>query len=281
MTVTINPLDAACGAEVTGLDLSGSLDGPDLEAVNRALLDHLVLCVRGQDLEPPAFSRAANRFGQTKKQLLRQRRHDAADDVSIISNHKPDEKGGDGKPYVGAIYWHTDDSYLAEPAKITMLHARELPSRGGDTQFINCFAVLDAMPDEMRRRIEGMRAVHVYRSRRGKSRVAERTEAERSETPDVVHPLIRTHPESGRKALFINPNRIDHIEGQDAAASDEILDELYEFAFRPEFQYHHDWRPGDLVMWDNRCTMHRADPEFDQRERRIMHRVLIEGDTPY
>ena len=136
------------------------------------------------------------------------------------------------------------------------------------------------MPAYLRRRIEGRKAVHKYVSRRGKAVVAERNDAEVRETPDVSHPLIRTHPETGRYALYINPNRIDRIEGMSIDESDAILDEIYAFAFQACFQFRHQWQPGDMLIWDNRCTMHRATTNFDVFERREFHRILVKGEVP-
>ena len=179
-----------------------------------------------------------------------------------------------------AKYWHTDDSYLAEPATLTLLHAKTLPDDGGDTEFINCYQVLEALPPAMRDRIEGLRAVHKYRSRRNQSWVAKRSAEEEAETPPVDHPLIRTHPKSAKQSLYINPNRIDHILGWTEAESDALLDKLYEFAFQPQFQYRHRWQPGDMVVWDNRCTMHRANADYDLSQPRVMHRIMLEGEVP-
>jgi taurine dioxygenase len=158
--------------------------------------------------------------------------------------------------------------------------AKALPSSGGGTHFIDTMAVLDAMPENLRAKIAGRRAVHKYLSRRNVAKVAIRTPEEEAQTPDVSHPLIRTISETGRQALYINPNRIDHIEGLDNAQSDALLDEVYAFAFEERFQHRHDWQLGDLVMWDNACTMHRAGTDFDVTELREFHRVLLQGRVP-
>ena len=208
---------------------------------------------------------------------MREDRIDEAPEVSIVSNRP---KLNDGKPLVQAKHWHTDDSYLAAPATLTLLYAKTLPKDGGDTEFINCYDVLDALPAAMRSLVANLRAVHVYLSRRNASWVAERSAEEEAETPEVDHPMIRTHPLSGRQSLYINPNRIDRIAGWSDAESDALLDELYEFAFQPQFQYRHKWRYGDLVVWDNRCTMHRANADYDIDQPRVMHRVMLEGEIP-
>lgn len=273
----ISALSPILGASVSGLDLTKPVDAEISAALNDALTQHLMLCIRTQTLEPNAFAEASRIFGPPKKFVLRRDRLDDAPEVSIVSNRPPSLEG---KPLVQAKHWHTDDSYFAEPATLTLLHAQTLPDEGGDTEFINCYAVLDALPADMRKRIEGLRAVHKYKSRRNMSWVADQTPEEKAETPPVDHPLIRTHPQSGRQSLYINPNRIDHIVGWNEADSDALLDELYEFAFQPQFQYRHKWLPGDLVVWDNRCLMHRANDQYDVNQLRVMHRIMLEGEAP-
>ncbi len=273
----VKPSGAALGATVLGLDLAQPLSGPTAAALRQALHDHLVLCIQNQDLSPEAFATAARLFGPPKPFVLRQDRIEGAPDVSIVTNRPP---GLGGKPLVQASHWHTDDSYFAEPATLTLLLAKTLPASGGDTEFINCYAVLEALPPALREAIEGKRAAHAYLSRRNQSWVAPRSAAETAETPIVDHPLIRTHPATGRQSLYINPNRIDRIVGWDDAASDALLDALYDHAVQPQFQYRHVWRPGDLVIWDNRCTLHRANADYDITQLRVMHRVMLAGERP-
>jgi len=265
------------GAIASGIDLSGPVSADDAARLKQALLDHHLLCIRGQKLEPETYVKAARLFGEPQKQLLDDYQLDESKEVSVISNYN--QLGGD-KPHVRATHWHTDDSYFAKPARVTMLLAKALPSTGGGTGFIDTMRVLDEMPAELRARIEGRRAVHKYLSRRNVAKVAERTAEQEAMTPDVSHPLIRTIPEDGRQALYINPNRIDHIEGMNDEDSDELLDALYAHAFQEKFQHRHDWQLGDLVMWDNACTMHRAGTDFELTELREFHRVLLQGDVP-
>ncbi len=273
----ISPIDAVIGAEVTGLDLVKNVDVRSIEKLNLALLERQLLYIRDQDLDPNSFAAAAQTLGEPQEQLLADYRLDEDPRVPVISNYN---RMGGSKPHVRATHWHTDDSYLAKPAKMTMLFAKALPSEGAVTEFINTIAVLDAMSPELRQGIEDRRAVHKYLSRRNVAKVAIRTAEEKAMTPDVSHPLVRTHPETGRAALYINPNRIDRVEGMSDKASDELLDELYGFAFQERFQYHHVWQPSDLVIWDNRCTMHRASAAFDISQRREFHRILLRGDVP-
>lgn len=273
----IEASNGVMGARVAGLDLGGPLDDGLVSALNEALLAHHVLALPGRDLDMAGFAAVGRLFGEPQIQLLSEYRTDKIPEITVISNYN---NMAGGRPHVRATHWHTDDSYFAVPAKATMLYAKALPRAGGDTQFINCRAVLDAMPMALRGRIEGRRGVHKYQSRRARAQVALRTPEEEAKTPDVSHPLIRTHPETGQASLYINPNRIDHIEGMAAADSDALLDELYAFAFHEDFQHRHEWRLGDIVIWDNRCTMHRASTDFDVTERREFHRILLKGTVP-
>lgn len=277
MALEIEVLGGTMAAAVRGVDLSQPVDAETAALLRQAVTDHLVICVRDQHLSPTQLTSAARIFGPLKTFVLRADRIEDAPEVSVVSNRPP---ALGGKPLVQAKHWHTDDSYLAEPATLTLLHAVTLPQSGGDTEFIDCYAVLDALPSDIRQRIEGLRAVHKYLSRRNQSWVAKRSEIEEEETPDVDHPLIRTHPVSGRLSLYINPNRIERILGWSDQESDTLLDALYDFAFQPQFQYRHQWRDGDLVVWDNRCTMHRANADYDLAQLRVMHRVMLQGETP-
>lgn len=269
--------DGTMGGVVTGIDLTDELSADVITELQRWFLDCQVLCIRGQTLTPHQFAAAGHLFGEPQVQLLGDYRMDDPEEVTVISNYN---KIGNGKPHVRATHWHTDDSYFATPAKATALYAVALPSAQTRTEFINTHAVLEDMPDDLRQRIEGKFAVHKYNSRRGQAKVAIRTLEEEAQTPDVQHPLVRTHPDTGRQSLYINPNRIDHIEGMGPDDSDSLLDELYEFAFQEKFQYPHPWQLGDMVIWDNRCTMHRATTNFDLTERREFHRLLLKGDVP-
>ena len=160
-----------------------------------------------------------------------------------------------------------------------MLYGVVVPSQGGDTQFANMYAAYDALPSRMKARIDGLRVVHEYISSRTNKWVVQLPTAERAAMPRATHPLVRTHPETHRKALYL-ASRMEQIVGLDRTESDELLDELVAHAIRPEFQYRHVWRQNDLVIWDNRCTMHKANADYSEGERRLMHRVIVAGTVP-
>ena len=273
------PLKAPLGARIEGLE-RGRANEPAIAALlNRALAEHLLVVIPGEPMTPEATLGFARAFGKPQTQLLCYKRSGAVPEVSImVSTLKTD--GTTDKTALRAEDWHTDDSYFATPAKATLLHGTEIPSHGGATWFCNMHSAYEALPETLRRRIDGLRAIHGYDTPRARNRPAPRTEQEIAETPDVEHPLVRTHPETGRKALYHNPNRQDRIVGLARAESDALLDELGAEARKPQHHFGHVWHAGDVVVWDNRATMHRVMLDYPVGESRIMQRVLIEGDRP-
>ena len=274
------PNKAALGARIEGLDRATANEPAVSEMLNRALAEHLLVVIPGDPMTPEQTREFSRTFGAPQKQLLRYKRSGAVPDVSVmVSTLMAD--GTTDKTAIRAEDWHTDDSYFAIPAKATLLHSIEIPSRGGATWFCNMHSVYDALPDATKKRIEGKRAIHGYDTPRARNRPSPRTPEEIAETPDVEHPLVRTHPVTGRKALYLNPNRLDRIVGLERSESDALLDELADEARKPQHHFGHVWTKGDIVVWDNRATMHRVVIDYPEGESRIMHRVLIEGDRPY
>ena len=278
MKFTSERLSDHMAAAVTGIDLNRSADAATQAALVEALHENLVLCIRGQTLAPTAFRDAMAKFGTPMRRKQLAQTAECAD-VNIISSEDRDVLG-DGKRLVNGASWHTDDSFMREPCSLTMLYGVVVPSVGGDTQFINMYAAYEALPPETRSRIDGMKVVHKYKSSRT-NRVAVMSAEEMANMPAATHPLVRTHPETGRKALYLNPNRMEEIVGLPRAESDRLLDELVAHAIQPRFQYRHVWRQGDIVIWDNRCTMHKANADYPDGEQRLMHRVIVTGTEPF
>jgi taurine dioxygenase len=274
------PLDAPLGARIEGICWQDATR-PDIGAVlNKALGEYLLVVVPGQPMTAPLMRDFASAFGKPRAQLLRYKRNDEVPEVStMVSTLMAD--GTTDKTALRSEDWHTDDSYMAVPAKATLLHNMETPSHGGRTWFCNMHSVYEALPESTRKRIDGKRAIHAYDTARARNRPSTRTAQEIAETPDVEHPLVRTHPDTGRKALYLNFNRLDRIVGLERAESDALLDELATEARKPRHHFGHQWTVGDCVVWDNRATMHRVDVDYPMGERRIMQRVLIEGDQPF
>jgi taurine dioxygenase len=274
MALSVHNLGGHMAGAVEGIDLSSRRDATTIGALRHVLLDNLVLCVRDQTMGPRDYLEAMRGFGTP---LVRRQnsQHPAVEEINILSSEDRDTLG-DGKRLTVGAAWHTDDSFMAQPCSLTMLYGIVVPSRGGDTQFTNMYAAYDGLPDATKQRIAGLRVVHKWQASRQRNAVATLAK----ELPDAVHPLVRTHPETGRKALYLNPNRMEEIVGLPRAESDALLDDLIDHATQPQYQYRHHWRRGDVVIWDNRCTMHKANADYPPGERREMHRIVIEGTVP-
>jgi taurine dioxygenase len=274
MALSVQKLGGHMAGAVEGIDLGQQRDAGTIAALRQVLLDNLVLCVRGQTMGPRDYLAAMERFGTP---LIRRQnsQHPDAEEINILSSEDRDTLG-DGRRLIVGAAWHTDDSFMAQPCSLTMLYGIVVPSSGGDTQFTNMYAAYDGLPVETKQRIAGLRVVHKWESTRKRNFVATLAK----ELPDAVHPLVRTHPETGRKALYLNPNRMEEIVGMARPESDALLDALIEHATQPQYQYRHKWRRGDIVIWDNRCTMHKANADYPAGERREMHRIVLEGTVP-
>ncbi len=273
--------NAGFGAEVTGVDLR-SIDDAGFGVIRQAWIDHQVLLFRGQrlnHLELIAFSRRFGELDHAPVQENGQRFVPGLPEIYIVSNVIEDGVAI-GSLGAGEAAWHTDMSYLAEPPQASMLYAVEIPPSGGDTAFCDMYAAFDALPDGLRARAIGRRVKHdgTYNSG-GYVRQGVTPSEDPRQAPGTLHPLVCTHPESGRRMLYLGRRRLAWIEGLDLPESDALLDELWACATEPALCFTHQWRVGDLVLWDNRCTMHRRDP-FDQSARRIMHRTQIKGVAP-
>lgn len=265
-------------AEVEGLDFTAPFDRASADALRQALVDHSVLCLRSAGLSPPQFLETAAALGVPQVQLIGDNRHPAHDEISFVASTEVDRLG-DGERIVAGANWHTDDSYLPKPCWATLLYANIIPARGGDTLFCDMYAALAALPGNLRAGIEGRRAEHAYFSRRNLTHVVKRTAEEEAASPPSRHPIVCTHHLSGRPALYLNPNRIGRIVGLSDAEGDPLLDELYAFATGERFVYRHNWRRHDIVVWDNRCTMHKASADYGDAKRE-MWRILLQGEAP-
>src|SRR5476649_1696301 len=263
---------------VTGVDLNRLPDKATQAELIGALHANLVLCMRDQHLAPVPFRDAMARFGTPMRRKQLTQTAECAD-VNVISSEDRDVLG-DGRKLVNGASWHTDDSFMRAPCSLTMLYGVVVPSRGGDTQFTNMYEAYAALPAEMKARIDGLKVIHKYESSRKTGTVVKRTPEEMAAMPAATHPLVRTHPDTRRKSLYLNPNRMEEIVGLDRAESDRLLDTLIAHAIQPQFQYRHVWRQGDIVIWDNRCTMHKANADYPEGERRLMHRVIVAGTEP-
>ena len=281
MTLQIRPLSDALGAEVAGVDWTQPLSDTTVAAIKDAFLTYHLLCLRSAPLAPAAFAQVGRYFGEPQIQLLRNMRVEEAPEVSVFNStyKKAEDKPAD-------LFldrrsgWHTDDSYFAVPAKVTLLQALEIPEHGGETRFCNARAAYEDLSAELRARLDGLRAIHSYDTLRAPARALKRTREEAAETPDVVHPLIRTHDETGGRALYFNSNRTDRIPDMEREESDALLDQIHAHMTQPHYQYHHAWRVGDVLMWDNRSVTHSVNMDFPPGQRRIHQRILLKGSVP-
>ncbi|MBP2227957.1 taurine dioxygenase [Azospirillum agricola] len=273
----IHPVSPTLGAEIRGLALSRPLGPATVSALAQALDRHLVLVFRDQALSDADLVRVSRHFGPLDKAPITEngRLHAPGyEEVYVISNITEN-----GRP-IGALgagesVWHADMTYLETPPYASGLYALEIPAEGGDTGFLSMFAAYDALPDALKRRVEGLSIKHDSTTNSGgclRQGFAPPTDVATS--PGTVHPLVIAHPTTGARALLLGRRPHAHIPGLSVAESEALLDEIWEAAVRPELAWHHRWRVGDLVMWDNRWTMHRRDP-FPNGQRRLMHRTQI------
>lgn len=279
MDIEIRRLGEMAGAEILGLDFNHPLDGETVDTINQAFLDHHVVCIRDQDISIERYLEVAAVFGEVQPQKIPQFAHPETDLISVLSpsvNRESDDPNS--KLIVRGTFWHTDHSYHRAPVKATLLHAVKIPSKGGDTRFLNMHAAYEALPDAMKQRIEGLRGVHCLTGRRNFTGRKRRTDDE-VDGPTAAHPLVRTHDDTGRKAIYMNPNRMNGIDGWSDADSDALLDALNEHCFDARFEYRHRWKPHDMLIWDNRCLMHAASDDY--HEPRHMHRALLRGTAPH
>lgn len=278
------PTGGPLGADIHGLDIARATP-EDMEAVRQALLDHLVIRIRGTDITDEEFERFGARFGELlpSPDFTRSRPVylQNAPNVTIISNvtedGKPIGEHGDGE-----LHWHTDLAFTDTPSALTMLLAREVPPAGGNTSFTNMYAALTALAPETRERIRRLRMKHQasHNAQGGKRPGYKDIETDDvREMPGPVHPIVRTHPISGRQALYLGRRFGAYIPGLPLARSEALCDELFAAATRPENVWSQHWKVGDLVIWDNRCTMHRRDAFTGQGLRR-MHRLTTRGERP-
>jgi taurine dioxygenase len=276
--VDIRPLSSHTGAEVLGVDLTRPVSESDRAAMNRAFVERSVLVIRGQKLEPPQVVEAVNLFGTIFHQQNTKFAIADCPQIHYVSNQ---DRFPDGRRYIPGDGWHTDHSNAVRPPKATVLHAVKLPDKGGDTQYANMAAAYAALPSATQERLAPLMGIHVYQSSHSARKLMSLNETDKERVPNAtLHPLVRTHPESGAKSIYLNPIRVEGILGLDHKEALPLLDELLEYGTQERFQYRHAWKPGDLVMWDNRCLLHKANGDYDMDQVRYLYRVMLQGDVP-
>jgi taurine dioxygenase len=291
--LTVRPTGAALGADVEGLDLRMPLAADTVAAIKRAWSEHLVLRFRDQHLTDDDLMRFSRHFGELDWAPI------AAARIKVPGEDRYIEVAPEGRQYVMVIsnviedgkpigqlgayeaIWHTDMSYTDEPPSASALYALEVPPAGGDTGFCNMYLAYETLPVALRRQVEDKRCRHdASRNSAGELRRGFVDAPDPTQTVGAEHPIVRTHPVTGRKALFLGRRRNAYIVGLPLAESEAVLDALWAHCTAPEFAWYQQWRTGDLILWDNRCVMHRRDA-FDPATRRVMHRTQIKGDRPF
>ncbi len=275
----VRPLGVSFGVEIKALNLSTPLDRATLESVNTAFVDNAVVCFRDQSFSgPAAMLDAVAKLGCPMAPVTATYRLPGFETIEALTNHAVDKRSGDTTPLKRGGSWHTDHSNLEQPPKATVLYAIKVPAEGGNTEFVNLQLAYAALDPSLKTQLRGRSAFHAYLSRRAPRKLLTRTPEEEQGSSGCWQPLVREHPETGRPGLYLNPMRCDAVNGMSQAAGDELLDQLYNHCEQARFQYSHEWRPGDVLMWDNRSVLHRATFDFDQSKRRYLHRIMLKGE---
>jgi taurine dioxygenase len=274
----VTKLTPHIGAEVTGIDLREPVDAEARRGLNAAVVENVALVIRDQEFTPEQYLAAVALFGEPMDQHFTQYALPNCPLVHEVSNRHKDKAGTRVKHGAG---WHTDHTNHVRPPKYTSLYAVALPSSGGDTSVVNMRAGYEALPDEIRQKIQGMKTVNVFQGSASATYSGQSADAQAALKPEpVLQPLVRTHPENGKKALYFHPVKAENIVGMEPKESQALLSDLLERSVRPEFIYSHKWRKGDMLIWDNRAAMHRASFDYDPEEYRLLYRVLVRGELP-
>jgi len=284
MALSVKNSGAALGAEIA-FDLSRDMDERQFRDIEAAFHDNIVVVFRGQTLSSARHIEFSRRFGELEIHIVKKYLLPDYPEILRISNVRDATGELIGLADAG-FTWHTDTSYLQRPSRCSLLHAQEVPVRDGqvlgDTIFTNTIAAYEALPDGMKRALAGKKAIHRYSERK---RIADSprpklTQAQLDATPDVAHPIVRTHPATGRKALYVTEGECIGIQGMPEEDARPLISELHAHCIRPEFQYRHKWQVGDLLMWDNATSMHLAICDYQLPERRLMYRTTVIGGVP-
>jgi len=275
--LTVTPLNDVVGAEISGIDLRQPVAPEQRERLRQLFSEHAVLVFRDQPMTPGQFMQAAEIFGDLMDQQLKKFVLPGFPMVGVNSTRDLPRKNG--RLQVRGENYHTDHSNSRQPPKATSLLAVEIPSYGGDTQFVDVRRAWADLPDEMKDRIATLRSKHVHESSRSPRAFAKLSPEEMALIPNVVQPLVIRHPVSGLPALYLNTGRMEGIEGMEPDAGFALIEQLYQHAIQPKYEYRHQWKVGDFVIWDNRSVMHQANADYDPEEFRYLYRVMLQGDA--
>jgi taurine dioxygenase len=276
----VRPLTPALGAEISGIRLADPLDDSVFDAIHRAFLRYQVLLFPPQELPSAAHVRLARCFGEPQIHVMNQYHSDGFPQLYRLSNIGPDGKPNGKHPDKGTLAWHTDGSWRRVTGHATVIYGEVMPEEGGETHFADMYGAYERLPDAWKQRIAGMRAIHnldFSRTRRhGEDPL---TDKQRAEIPPVDHPVVRTHPETGRKCLFLG-DHAETIVGMPYDQGRALVEELNAMAIHPDLVYEHQWTPGEVIVWDNRCTLHRATEYDPATQGRVIRRCTVLGEVP-
>lgn len=297
--ITVKHIGKHCGAEISGVDLSKNLDDNTFAQISKAFFDSEVVVFRNQKITPEQQIAFTRRFGVLEQHVRKEHRLDGYPEILIVSNVLNEQGKAIGVEDAGR-FWHSDLSYKQVPSLLSALYAIEVPVKDamvlGNTSFASTTAAYDALPEDMKRRLQALKNVHSYVYYRNKNIQAQKKEQSRGgrvvqehvlteehlkQVPDAEAPIVRTHPVTGRKGLFINEAHTSHIVGLSKAESDALLKQICAHVIKPEFQYQHHWQAGDLLMWDNCAVQHKANFDYQLPLRRLMYRTTVRGSAPF
>lgn len=280
-SIIVKPSGAPLGADVEGIDLSKPLDNETFKAIYQAWNDNLVLRIRGQELSDAELIAFSKKFGTLDLAAISssgEREIPEYPEINVISNVKVNGKSIGSLGSYEAV-WHTDMSYNPDPPKMSCLFSLEVPAHGGNTSFVNMYAAYEALPSDLREIVDKFECKHdASRNSAGELRKGYNDSDDPRETPGAIHPLAPVHPETGRRVIYLGRRRNAYIPGLPLDESEEYLDRIWAHACQDRFRWDQVWKKGDLIFWDNRCTMHRRDA-FDDTARRLMHRTQVQGQA--
>jgi taurine dioxygenase len=268
------------GVVVEDVDLK-TLDDDGVKTLYKRFVNAGVMCIRNQTLDPDAFVMFARRLGAPIEQIYGQFNIPDRPEIGLLTSEDTDSSGS-GQRKIRGTSWHTDASYFENPPKATMLFAEVVPASGGDTEFLSTSAAYAALPRGLKNRINKAQGVHNYQSSRSPRQLIARSASQVERFPEgTLHPLARRNPDNGRYAIYLNPIRIESVDGLARDESDALLDELLDFCQSPRFYYRHSWHAGDVVIWDNRSILHQANDDYDWgTEKRRLMRIMLAGERP-
>ena len=274
MAISVTPLGESFGVEIGNVDLTAPLDEATFAEIKQVLIEKQVAVISGVPTDVKVLVDFGHRFGTFRPHILSQYHHPEAHEVAVISNN-PETGLARTTSRPAGSFWHADLTYEKRPCDVSFLYSVEVPDQGGDTRFANMIAAYEALPDALREKVDGLTAIHRYGGRKPSASIVGLSEEQKTAHPDVEHPVVRIIPETGLKSLYVSPAYTVGIVGYSEEDSDSLLQELYDYALKPEFQYRHKWRDRQIVFFDNRTTMHSATPDYAPDAKRTLYRMFV------